>query len=99
MKTYRTKTFFHLELDDKKLSFAHTEYSGKVGAFVPAQFGPDFCEFITFLTKKEAIKYAKNTLHWPANSVEKIGNRFNVAWGIRHDIRDNYFLLKQDKTQ
>ena len=94
MKTHRTITFLRIELNDKTFSFAHTEYSGKVCAFVPAKFGPDFCRFMTFLTKKEAIEYTKNVLHWPGNSVEKIGNRFNVVWGIRHDIRDNYFLLK-----
>lgn len=48
-------------------------------------------EFISFPTKKIAFQEARN-LGFTNGHVVRIGSRFWSAWGIRHDLRDRYFL-------
>lgn len=74
--------------------FARCKYDGRLGCYKPDSALPisDYC---VFLTRRLATEKAKS-LCFPANRVEKLGNKFGVGWGIRHDIRDNYFLAVFD---
>lgn len=76
--------------DDNILKFARCQYDGKLQCFRPAAAGITMSQYVTGL-KKDMVKTAKR-LGFPAANVEKIGNRFGVVYGIRHDPRDTYFL-------
>jgi len=55
-------------------------------------------DFVAFPTKAEALAAAR-TLRFRQYLVEKIGSRFWSCWGLRHDIRDRYFLLNSEALQ
>lgn len=74
------------------LRFGRMKYSGKLRLWV-SDCTINLCDFITFPTKHDAILHAR-TLGWTSSHVERIGSRFWSCWGIRYDIRDNYFLAK-----
>ena len=72
------------------LRFGRMKYDGRLKCF-RTDCVISLSEFATWNTKSEATKAAKS-LGFTARHVDRIGSRFCLVWGIRHDLRDNYFL-------
>ena len=82
-----------ISLDDtgeNVLRFGRMKYDGARGHFTPDSI---LClrDFVSFPTKAKAAKAAR-AIGFTTGHVEKIGSRFWSCWGIRHDLRDCYFL-------
>jgi len=77
---------------DNIFRYARMKYSGDLRCFTPDCSIPAG-DFFSYNTKAEGIRAARSLRH-PATHVFRIGNRFFKAWGIRHDLRDNYFLAR-----
>lgn len=75
---------------DRILRFGRCIYDGKLRHYTPKSC-LTFRNYVTYNTKSEATKEAKK-LGFTSGHVQKIGNRFCSAWGIKHDPRDDYFL-------
>jgi len=75
-------------LNNEVNRFARMKYDGNLECFV-ADSVVNIGDIVNFWTKKEAQVAAKRL---PVCGVDKIGGRFFKAWGLRHDLRDNYFL-------
>jgi hypothetical protein len=88
------KGLMAIGLDHKTLRFARMKYDGSLRCFTNDSV-IQYNDFVAFSTKKKAIDYALS-IGFQHNSVEQIGNRFERVWGIRHDIRDKYFLAKYE---
>jgi hypothetical protein len=76
------------------LQFARMRYDGKLSCFVNDSI-INYCDFVTWWTKPAAIKAAKR-LGFTADHIERIGSRYEKKWGLRYDIRTNYFLARYE---
>lgn len=65
-------------------------YNGQLRCWSPAS-EPLSSFWVSFPFKKAKEEAGK--LGFKSSQLAKIGNRFNVVWGIRIDLRDNDFLL------
>ncbi|MFQ5470192.1 MAG: hypothetical protein ACE5EH_07780 [Gammaproteobacteria bacterium] len=86
------KVLFAKDLGHVLLRYANTEYDGKLGCYKPKSV-VSMSRYVAFPRKKGAIEYARS-YHWPLSLVDRLRNRFGLAWGIRHDLRDEYFLTE-----
>ena len=82
------------EVSKPTLQFGRMKYDGKLKAY-RSDCVLNLADFQTWRTKREAVCAAK-AIGFPASHVERIGSRFCLAWGIRHDHRDGYFLATYD---
>lgn len=76
--------------DAHVLRYARMKYDGSLRLWRSDSVIPlsDFC---TWPTKAEACD-AASRLGFTHGHVDRVGSRFWSCWGIRHDLRDNYFL-------
>lgn len=77
-------------VSSRVLKFARMKYSGDFRCWVPDSV---ICmaDYVNYPTKKKAESAALK-MSFCRHQVERIGNRFCLAWGIRWDTRSPYFL-------
>ena len=75
---------------DNILRFGRMKYDASLRLF-RSDCSLNLRDYAVYQTKREAVAAAKS-LRFPAHHVERVGSRFWVGWGIRHDARDHYFL-------
>jgi hypothetical protein len=95
MNITEEKGYLTINLGYKIMRFANCRIDVKLGIYVSALSEVGLCHFKTFMNKTEASKYAKSIGYTSAH-VFKIGSRFARVWGIRHDLRDSYFLMRDE---
>lgn len=52
-------------------------------------------DFVRFSCKKKAIEFARS-IGWPAQAVEKFGQRHNIQWGVREGATSLFFVASHD---
>lgn len=73
------------------LRFGRMKYDGKLRIY-RSDCVLNLADFATWIKKSDATKAARD-LGFTSRHVERIGSRFCSVWGIRHDLRDCYFLI------
>ena len=86
------KGIMAMDLGGRIFKFARAKYDGHLGCFTPDS-AISIKEYTTFFNKREAQIYARQNGFLIAN-VARFGNRFGKVWGIRYDLRDEYFLAE-----
>lgn len=87
------KGLFAIDIDDSGeniLQFGRMKYNGKLECYV-SDCILSLQDFVSYPTKQKA-KIAAKHLGFTQDKVQRIGSRFWLCWGIRHDFHDNYFL-------
>ena len=88
------KGIMAVALDDGNeniLRFGRMKYDASLRLF-RSDCALNLRDYAVYPTKREAVAAAKS-LRFPAHHVERVGSRFWAGWGIRHDARDQYFLV------
>ena len=79
-----------IQVEDQVFRFARAVYDGGLLCYKPQSVIP-ISQFRTFPTKALASEEARR-LSWPQRNVQRIGNRFGVAWGLKLGPLHDYFL-------
>lgn len=67
-------------------------YDGSLRCWKPEySLGLHLADFMSWPTRKEAVQCAKD-LGWKQNMVTNLGTRFSRGYGLRWDLRYQYFL-------
>jgi hypothetical protein len=71
------------------MRYARCKYDGKLRCWKPDSIIP-MSDYVA-LPKVAAQKYARS-IHFPLTHIERLGNHYGVLYGIRYDVRSDYFM-------